>query len=216
MKSFKENERGMVIVEASIVFPIMFLVIFVMLSLGNAYWQKSRIEAIVVSASLEGAAYCADPLLLAVEEKKSIPSPSVANVYPYKYFDPNGVKGVKDAMEKKVKEEIDAIDTGLFAGMVPHSLQVEADFNNGFIYSTYFVEVSCEIQLPFRLLGMTDAFCVPISIQASAPVSDSPEFIRTVDMVEDYMESTGIMDKIDEVKQKLAEKINAAKAWFKK
>ena len=37
MKNFKESERGMVIVEATIVFPVMFLVIFLMLFTGNAY-----------------------------------------------------------------------------------------------------------------------------------------------------------------------------------
>lgn len=37
----------MMIVEATIVFPVMFLVIFLMIFLGNAYYQKARVESIV-------------------------------------------------------------------------------------------------------------------------------------------------------------------------
>ena len=58
------DERGALIVEASIVFPTMFLAIFFMLFVGNAYTQKCKVEDIVVSAVLEGAAKCADLCLM--------------------------------------------------------------------------------------------------------------------------------------------------------
>lgn len=90
----KKSESGMVIVEATIVFPVMFLVIFLMLFAGNAYLQKCRIESLVNSYALEAAAYCADPM---VENAISgtFPSVSELHVYPYRYFDPNGVGDIE-------------------------------------------------------------------------------------------------------------------------
>ena len=52
--------------EATIVFPVCLIIIMMLLYLGNVYYQKSRIESIVVEAVLDGAAYSADPLLKAV------------------------------------------------------------------------------------------------------------------------------------------------------
>lgn len=67
MKKGLRDDRGALIVEATIVFPVCLIVILMLLYLGNVYYQKSRIEAIVVEAALDGAAYCADPLLRAIE-----------------------------------------------------------------------------------------------------------------------------------------------------
>ena len=44
-----KNEKGATIVEASVVFPIVFIIIIIMLILGNAYYQKCRVEAIQLS-----------------------------------------------------------------------------------------------------------------------------------------------------------------------
>ena len=44
-----KNEKGALIVEASIVFPTMFFILMFLFVVGNAYVQKCRIEEIVVS-----------------------------------------------------------------------------------------------------------------------------------------------------------------------
>ena len=54
MRGSGENDRGALVVEATIVFPICLLIIILLLYLGNVYYQKSRIEAIVVEAVLDG------------------------------------------------------------------------------------------------------------------------------------------------------------------
>lgn len=79
------DERGALIVEASIVFPTMFLAIFFMLFVGNAYTQKCKVEDIVVSAVLEGAAKCADPMLDDIESG-SIPDFNSVSLKPYRYL----------------------------------------------------------------------------------------------------------------------------------
>ncbi len=218
MKRFKK-EDGMLIVEATMVFPVMFLVIFTMLYLGNAYFQKSRVEAVVNDMAFYGAAQCADPLLKIVEDNNGVPSYSEANyeIQPYRYLmgewgSSGGMNQIEDDIEKQIKDKIGEISTGLFAKMKPRKATVDAEFQNAFIYTTLDVEVSYEVPLPIRLIGMEENFCYKSSIKIELPVSDTPEFIRNVNMVEDWIESTEAgqkaIDKTKNIMTKVAEYIN--------
>lgn len=213
MKKFKDSERGMVIVEATIVFPVMFLVIFLMLFTGNAYLQKCRVDAYVNQLAIEGAAYCADPMLDNVANG-SIPNVADSNVYPYRYFDPNGAANIESEMQIKAEQKINNMSSGLFSGMTPKNQIVTAKYNTGFIYSTFSVDVEYKIVFPIRLLFSTENMSMSLASHANMPVSDTAEFIRNIDMVEDYMEKYGVAEKIDEMKQKLDEAIQKAKDWF--
>lgn len=215
MKGVNESERGMAIVEATIVFPVMFLVIFLMLFTGNAYLQKCRVDSYVNQIALEGASYCADPMLDNIYKDK-IPDVATSNVYPYRYFDPNGAMSIESDMQLKAEQKINNMSSGLFSGMKPQNQAVKASYNNYFIYSTFSVDVEYKIVFPVRLLGQKDNMKMSMSSHVCMPVSDTAEFIRNVDMAEDYMEKYGITKKIEEVKEKLKGAIDSAKDWFKK
>ena len=101
----KITERGALIVEASIIFPIMFLVIFVMLYTGNAYLQKCRVESIINQCALDAAAYCADPQLKTIESGK-IPTLEGLEVYPYRQFSATGVGDLETEMEPQTNSSI--------------------------------------------------------------------------------------------------------------
>ena len=209
MNKKRNKESGMVIVEATIVFPVMFLVIFLMIFAGNAYLQKCRVEAIINEMTIDGAAYCADPMLDEIEGG-SIPSLNDIDVRPYRYLF-GGMSDIESEIESKVNSKISNMSTGLFSNMKPSSAIVAVDYNNGFIYSTFLVEIEYKIRMPVRLLGASDNISLNISTCADMPVSDSSEFLRNIDMVEDYIEKyfgQSPEDKIDEMIQK-------AKEWFK-
>ncbi len=214
MEKIKENEKGMVIVEATIVFPVMFLVIFLMIFTGNAYLQKCRVDSYVNQLAIEGAAYCADPLVENVIGG-SIPSVDKLNVYPYRYFDPDGAGDIEQDMKIKAEKKINTMSTGLFSGMTPKNQTVNVEFHNGFIYSTFSVDVEYKIIMPVRLLGATENISMSLSSHADMPVSDTTEFIRNIDLVEDYMERTGVDKKIEEVKEKLTTAMKKVEDWFK-
>lgn len=207
MKGFKENERGMVIVEATIVFPVMFLVIFLMLFTGNAYLQKCRVDSYVNQLAIEGASYCADPMLDEVEGG-SIPGYDNVDIRPYRYL-LGGMDDIEAEIDADVERKIRNMSSGLFSGMKPSSVIVNTKYNNGFIYSTFSVDVEYKIQIPVRLLGASDFIYMNISSHADMPVSDTTEFIRNVNMIEDYMQKYGVTEKIEEM-------INKAKEWFNK
>lgn len=201
-----KNERGALIVEASIVFPVMFLVIFLMIFAGNAYLQKCRVEAIINQCAIDGASYCADPQLQQVEGG-SVPSLDSLEVYPYRFFDSTGVGDVEGDMETLIKKRVSNMSSGLFSGMKPTNFTVQTNYSSGILYATFSVDASYKIKIPVRLLGETENFHLDVTTHVEMPVSDSTELIRNIDMIWDYMEKYGIAEKIEEM-------VTAAKEWF--
>ena len=210
---FRKNESGVVFVEASVVFPIMFLVIFLMIYAGNAYFQKCRVEAIATELAIKGAAYCADPLLSHAEDGE-IPGLATHNVYPYRAFDADGVGTTQADIQEELVKRVEGLGTGLFTSMSPDVRTVTAKYKNGFIYSTFTVDVEYKIKLPLRMIGRKDPYSLDFSTHISMPVSDTAELIRNVDMVEDYLEQLGVMEKVDDFTQKITDAVTKAKEWM--
>ncbi|MDR1590160.1 MAG: pilus assembly protein [Oscillospiraceae bacterium] len=198
------NESGLVFIEAAIVFPVMFLVVFFMIFWGNAFYTKSKAEAVTRRVAVAGAAYCADLTLPAVSSGGAAEF-SAGNVRPYRYVTginlPGGVIG--DALSK----EVAAIGTGMFSGMAPRSPDYSVKFENLIICATVTVDLTYVISIPIRLLGMEELLSMRVSARANAPVPDAPEMIRNINMVEDYILQTGT-----DVKLKSA--IDKAKSVF--
>ena len=114
------------------------------------------------------------------------------------------------------KTKITELSTGLFSNMKPSTPVVAVKYNNGFIYSTFSIEVDYKIEIPVRLLGTSEYIALHLSTRSDVPVSDTTELIRNIDMIEDYMEKFGVKDKIDEGKAKVTEMVEKAKEWFSK
>jgi hypothetical protein len=188
-----KSEKGMVIVEATIVFPIMFLVIFFIIFMGNAYFEKCRVQAVVTEMTLDGAAYCATPMLRSVDKNGIVPGFGT-NPEPYRYFTDMGT--VKTQITSDLNTKLGNISTGLFSGMQPTNRKAKANFNNSFIYSTFSIDLEYKITLPIKLLGASDYLHINFTTRAETPVTDVPEFMRNMNMVEDYMAQTELTDKI--------------------
>ena len=147
-----KNECGALIVEASIVFPVMFLAIFFMLYSANAFYQKSRIEAIIGECAMDGAAYCADPQLDYVTEG-TIPTLDSLKTHPYRYFSDSGAGDVESQIKSAIEKRVKALDSGLFPNMKPESFSANVNYSFGILYATFSVDASYKIMIPIRLLG---------------------------------------------------------------
>ena len=211
MKLLKK-ENGAIFVEAAMVFPVMLIVILLMIYAGNAYFQKCRVEAIANDVAIEGAARCADPLLVNVEGG-NMPNVSTINVYPYRYLDSTGVGTTVSDMENELEDRIEKLGNGYFTRMKPKVKDVSAVYNYGFIYSTFEVYVEYEIEFPIRMIGDDENISLKMATTASMPVSDSTELIRNVDMVEDYLERLGVKAAVSELTDKIKEAISALTPW---
>lgn len=79
-------------------------------------------------------------------------------------------------------------------------------FESKVIYSKVNVDVSYKIKMPIRLLGQDEFTNISYATHTDVPVSDVPEFIRTVDFAEDLVQRYTNHD-ISEPAGKLADKI---------
>lgn len=198
-KIFKDN-NGVLIVEASIVFPIMLFVILMMLYMGNVYYQQAKLSSIVDMAAIKGAAYCADPMLDDIEKAGNVPTTN-NDIQPYRYL--FGVSDVESKMKKYVTDQYKTAGDGFFGSMAPTSITCDANFNNSVVMYSFTVEATYDIKVPLRFMGTEAPTIVSLSAKATAPVNDNGEFINNLDMALDYYESSGMSKKVSAVTDKI-------------
>lgn len=215
-----DKESGMVIVEATIVFPVMFLVIFLLIFMGNAYLQKARVEAIVNELTLEGASRCTTPIMTDVVNNGSVPDFENYSTNPYRYL-LGGMDAVEQDIASELENRLKNMSTGLFSGMVPTDYTVMAGedgnvkFNNLFVYSTFSIDLNYKIVLPIRLMGADENFSLNLSSYNESPVMDSPDFIQNTNMVEVYLERAGIAQRAEEGLAQITKMTEKFNEWFK-
>ena len=200
IKNTAKSDNGAVsIVEATFVFPIMFIILFILIFMGNAFLIKSHVESVVNKYAVLGANYCADPMLESVQKNDAFPSLENVKTEPYRYIF-GGMKDVESNISSKVTEEINSGFGSLFYTMKPEMKNGSvADYKSYVVYSTFAVQVDYEIRFPIRYLGEKTPPLVDIKSRAEVPVDDAPDFIRNTDMIIDYVEDTSFGQKVTEI-----------------
>ena len=144
----KTEERGALIVEATIVFPIMFFIILFLIYFGNVFYLRSQVDAIVAESAIKAASYCVDPLMAKVEGG-TVPT-TMEDVQPY-----HSIFGSAqtDSVREEMVNKLNRIGTGYFAGMNLKNIVVDQfKYNRGLVTSTFSVDVSYRIQFPIRFI----------------------------------------------------------------
>lgn len=202
IKKKLKTENGVVqIVEAAFVFPIMFIILFFLIYMGNAHYIKAQVESVVETYALEGAGYCADPMLETIKQTGSVPSLSALKTQPYRYIF-GGMNDIEAKIGASVEAEISDQSSSFFKNMSPQLKTSSANiakFNNYVVYSTFQVEVEYAVEFPIRFLGAASPTVLTIHARAEVPVNDTAEFIRNTDMVIDLFHGTKIGQSISDV-----------------
>ena len=215
------SERGAVqIVEAAFVFPVVFIILFALIYMGNIFYVKTQVDSIVAEAAIKGAAYCTDPLLESIEGG-SIPSVKDLSVKPYRYILTGDLKEAAKEIGKSAETAIESQATSFFKGMAPKVKTPAASiakYSNHIFYSKFSVGVECTVSFPLKILGLESLADTEIASYYEVPVDDTPEFIRNTDMVIDYYNKffpegigavntvKGIFEKINDFVVKFAKK----------
>lgn len=212
LKSKLNKEDGAVqIVEAAFVFPIMFIILFFLIYMGNAYYVKAQVESVVETRALEGAGYCADPILQTIKETDAVPSLSSLKTEPYRYVF-GGMNAIENKIADSVEKDIEGKASSFFKNMEPNLKTSKANiakFNNYVVYSTFSVEVKYEVKFPISFLGAEAPTVLTINSRAEVPVNDTAEFIRNTDMVIDLFHGTKIGQSISDVFGKINDFISS-------
>lgn len=211
MKKIKSEHGAVQIIEAAFVFPIMFIILFFLIYMGNAHYVKAQIESVVETYAIEGAGYCADPILETIKKTGSVPSLSSLDTQPYRYIF-GGMNDIESEIGSAVEKEIGGKSSSFFKNMKPElktSSHQIAKFNNYVVYSTFSVEVEYLVEFPIRFLGSSSAPMLTINSRAEVPVNDTAEFIRNTDMVIDLFHGTKIGQSISDVFGKINDFISS-------
>lgn len=213
----KQNQKGaVVIMEATFVFPIMFIIVFMMLMAGEAYYQYARAERACIEVAIQGAARCENPMLEVVQETGSVPtSPSAAKVRPYRYILTSEASSIGAELETYLEETIEGFDEIAFRGMSPTNVDAEIVPHMNVLVSSFPVQCSFDVYLPIRMLFSNEATKFHYEISVTEPIGDPSEFVRNVSTVQDYLERTefgkeikNFTDKISDALDKLGQIVN--------
>ena len=197
----KKEDGAVQIVEATVVFPIMFIILLFLIYMGNAFYIKAQVEATVAQKAIAGANYCADPILQTIKETGSVPNIKDLQLDPYRYF--TGMNGVEMKIKQDVKKEIDGSTASFFKNMSPVVKTSDAKYNNYLLYATFSVEVQCELEFPIKFFGEATPPVFVIRSRSEVAVNDTAEFIRNTDMVIDYFGDTNLGRSIQSVFEKV-------------
>lgn len=190
MQQMVHEEYGAVpIVEAAFVYPIVIFVVIIFFFLGNVFYQQAQVESLAVRAAEKLAAYYATPMLY-----EGIPtSAEDLALDPYRCL--FGNKEAEKEVRKYINQQLAEISSSgicIIDGKVK-----ECKVDNYIVYQTARVQIDYTIEYkPLELIG---GISLMRYTTATATASGDPaEFIRNIDMILDYADSTGLSAKIKE------------------
>lgn len=209
-----KNNKGALIVEAAIVFPVTFFILLFIIFIGNLYYEQARVDDIVMRYAVRGAQCVADPFLDSMYETdgRSIPSdPGSLSLEPYRYvlgFTQNSsISQIERSLSSEIQSEINSNSLIFFNGTGAKYVSTENDnicsFKNNFLCSTFVVQVNYQVQLPISFMDMSKPILLRMTSRAEVPVSDTDEFVRNIDMAVDLVEDTKLGKSISSIFQKV-------------
>lgn len=212
IKKLKAEKGAVQIVEASFVFPVMFIILFFLIYMGNAHYVKSQVESVVETYALQGASYCADPMLESIKQNNgNVPSLAALETKPYRFIF-GGMDDIESHIATSVESEIKGQSSSFFSSMSPKLKTPKsniAKFNNYVVYSTFSVEAEYTVEFPIKFLGSNSPEILTIKSRAEVPVDNTAEFIRNTDMVIDLFHGTKIGQSISDIFGKINDFISS-------
>ncbi|MGN0517984.1 MAG: TadE/TadG family type IV pilus assembly protein [Acutalibacteraceae bacterium] len=203
-QKIKEERGAYTIMEAAIVFPVMFFVLFFIIFVGNMYYEQSKMDDCVMRYAIKGAQCCADPYLYDFVQTGSVPtSLKSVEIKPYRYII-GGMDDIEKKIRKEMEDEISKKNLTFFSNMVPDVTAESTKYNNYLVYSTFSCSLKYSIIMPIKIFWDANDFeIVKFTSRAEVSVSDTPEFIRNTDFVVDLLTGTKVGTTIKSVFDKI-------------
>ncbi|QIK82717.1 hypothetical protein [Sanguibacter sp. HDW7] len=187
------DENGLVLVEASFIYPVVFAVLALLLYAGDMFYQRSWIEAAVLRYSIEGAAEVGNSAIenISVDNEAGTGVLNLGSLEndPYRFIANGGTDsnaGAKaSANEASLRGEV-AGGRASFFGLAPDLRSVDVDYTSSIVYGEYTVTADYGFQLPVASFLVPEGkMGVDFSAQSVSTVTSMGEFVRNVDFVDD-------------------------------
>lgn len=203
MKKVLYSTRGAVtIIEAAFVFPITFFIVFFMIMAGEAYYQHARVEYLVTSYAISGAARCENPMLGQIDDSTVKSDPVTNSILPYRYIFTGEAKQIGNQINEELTDKVEAMKPLLFTNMAPDNVKVKSTPSLNPLISSFPVECSFEVPFPIKMIFTDTRMVFHYNVRMTASVGDPAEFLRNVAMIKDMMErNQAIVDFCAKVKE---------------
>lgn len=205
MEQFIKEQKGMIVVQATILFPIIIMILFALIILSMTLPTRAVLQNIAQETATAMAIQRSDTwvnygkdtngnYVYYVETDKS----NLTNVYV------SVLSSFFTEDSSKITEVVtDKYDDTKIIYKFNGDLEVEVGVINCVIYREIIVSVTKNIDLMINLEFINFPTKIPVSATAMATVQDSDELIRNVDMVvnvvKDIDEEYGISTKFEKV-----------------
>ncbi len=215
--AIRKNERGYLMIEAAIVYPMLMVIVVFFLYILMLTAQRAQ----MISAAEQTMVYvkyvCAGhysvydggELNYSITDNLELPEPSLYNVYATLTDTPssrakelNSGDGVKNIFNRYIKSPL--------LGNVDKNYNVHMDVHNYVLFTEIDLTVEYKLNkfLNFSFIG-GEAFNEPtFKIELQGVVTDNTSNIRMMQYIDYFTEVSGIDKSIGEVKNKI-------KGWFK-
>lgn len=236
MKRIKSEKGAVPVIEAALMFPITFFVVFLLLYMSLYVYQNvvmyNQAQKIATIASKElsmpgyevigGTAAKTNQVDF---EKESDFTGKISQIFDernglYRYFDfGDPLERASDSGDIKgtLEDELTKLVTNTnFLSASDDVIECEINAQNYFITQKVSVTVSKKVEIPefFSHLGI-DGSRYDITVTATAASSDGAEFVRNTDMVYDFItflsDKLKISEKIEGITQKIRDTCNNIK-----
>ena len=203
----RREDGAVLIVEAAIVFPIVFMVVFLIFCLGNKYYINACMEKIAKENAIIAANYATNELILLTETDGFTLEKHDVNPYQYSVS-----SKLKNAMNTKVADELKSSSISLFASMAPTDISDYSGgtnyvkFNWGLFASTATVEIKYNVS-PLPLIKNFGIASAEYKAYGVANINDTVEFARNLDLLKDIFTDFTQTEKGKELTGKAAGKV---------
>lgn len=203
------QERGSEIVEMTLVFPIIIVLIWTMIFFGLMMYEQVAAQSVLDDVVSRAAANWSTADEGIYSESADFSGFTVWDVYSRLIDTKDGKK--KENIESTALERLNKI---VIISKKFSASDIHLGSTNIVVYKSLKLTVDREFPLPFagflRGLGIRDSF--QYRRTGTAVIQDAPEFIRTIDMATDLLRrNSAIKNTFDNMQGKLGELTN----WFK-
>lgn len=221
MEKLIKNEKGLAVVEATLLLPFCFIMIIALYYVAIFMCQKANLQANVqnsliyykntdsdnfVTAS-SGMAYGkAEGTITAVGSSYQVPAGDYSNSFPYRFL---GFKFNKKDFNSFFRSMVGYMffDSG-------ENVQLSAENKNYIVYKTITATATQTVKpaISLKMVGGRDT--ITISATATAVVTNGDDFIRNTDFVVDIVSKTKLGQKASELVDKAIDFYDSFKKKF--
>ena len=189
-------------VEATLIFPIIFLSIMLLIFMGLVMYQQCSLFSLAARSASRGSIIyttCSKNL-----DTGSLSYEDFKDRNPYRFIWDSEAKDKTNMINNYVKSHIG--DNNAYTGLDKTGTYAS---RQGGMFKKIYVKINMDYNNPVkgiaRMFGVQGIF--KVDVYATAPVSEPVELIRNVDLVVDYLNryAGGAMEKLSGIKDKLNE-----------